>query len=45
MESDSLFVATGVAPNTDGLGLENTSITMNKKGYIEVDEHLETAAS
>ena len=44
MESDALFVATGVTPNTEGLGLENTSITTNKKGYIESNEYLETKA-
>jgi dihydrolipoamide dehydrogenase len=42
MESDALFVATGVIPMTRGLGLENTDVTMNKRGYIEVDEYLET---
>ena len=42
MESDALFVATGVQPNSDSLGLENTQITTNKRGYIEVDDFLET---
>lgn len=45
MESDGLFVATGVEPMTKGLWLENTSIKTNKKGYIEVDEYLETSVS
>jgi len=44
MESDALFVATGVIPMTKGLGLENTDITTNKRGYIEVNSHLETKA-
>lgn len=44
MESDSLFVATGVIPNTENLGLENTSIQLNSKGYIQVNEYLETWA-
>lgn len=42
MESDALFVATWVVPNTDWLGLENTNISTNKRGYIEVNNHLET---
>lgn len=42
---DALFVATGVVPNTNGLGLENTSIKTNDKGYIEANDHLETTAS
>lgn len=45
MQSDALFVATGVRPMTDELGLENTSITTNARWYIEVDEYLETNAS
>lgn len=45
MESDALFVATGVVPNTDNLWLENTQITTNKRWYIEVNDHLETQAS
>ncbi len=45
MQSDALFVATGVRPNSDEIGLENTSITINKKWYIEVNEYLETKVS
>lgn len=37
-----LLVAVGRTPNTAGLGLENTGITLDKKGYIEVNEHLQT---
>ncbi len=39
---DALFMATGVAPNTDNLGLENTPIATYERGYIEVNEYLET---
>ncbi|PJC36851.1 dihydrolipoamide dehydrogenase [Candidatus Peregrinibacteria bacterium CG_4_9_14_0_2_um_filter_53_11] len=44
MGGDALLVATGVRPNTDTLGLENTSIKLNQRGFIEVDDHLRTAA-
>ena len=44
IESDALFVATGVKPMTKGLWLKNTNITTSEKGYIEVDEYLETKA-
>ncbi|MCD5375434.1 dihydrolipoyl dehydrogenase [Candidatus Gracilibacteria bacterium] len=44
MQSDALFVATGVKPMTEGLGLENTSVTLSARGYIEVDEYLQTEA-
>ena len=42
MESDALFVATGVKPMSHDLGLENTDILVNRNGYIEVNEYLET---
>lgn len=40
-EADQLFLATGVRPATQDLGLEHTSIKSNK-GFIVVDDHLET---
>ncbi|SCA58821.1 Mycothione reductase [Chlamydiales bacterium SCGC AB-751-O23] len=43
LESDALLVATGVEPNTSSLGLENTQIQTNKKGYIEINDFLETS--
>ncbi|MBT4936650.1 FAD-dependent oxidoreductase, partial [Candidatus Peregrinibacteria bacterium] len=42
MEADSLLVATGVVPNSDDLGLENTSIKMDERGYITPNEYMET---
>lgn len=42
IKGDNLLVATGVKPNTNTLGLENTKIKTNKFGYIEVDKCLET---
>jgi mycothione reductase len=44
LEGDALLVATGIVPNTDDLGLEHTGIRRNAKGFIEVDDHLRTAA-
>ncbi|XDD51794.1 dihydrolipoyl dehydrogenase [Leptospira sp. WS92.C1] len=45
LESESLLVATGIRPNTDGLALSNTTIQTDKNGYIQVNEYLETTAS
>ena len=42
LTSDALLVATGVTPNTDMLGLENTSIQRTEKGFIKVNDHLRT---
>ena len=42
MQSEAFLVATGVIPETDHLGLENTSIKRTSEGYIEVDDRLQT---
>ena len=38
-----LLVATGRRPNTDDLGLENTGIARDERGYIRVNDELETS--
>ena len=42
LRGSHLLVAVGREPNTADLGLENTNITLDKEGYIEVNEHLQT---
>lgn len=42
IESDQLLVATGRTPNTDTLALEKTGVKTDQKGYIAVDEFLQT---
>ena len=42
LRGSHLLVAVGRTPNTADLALENTGITLNKKGYIDVNEHLQT---
>jgi pyruvate/2-oxoglutarate dehydrogenase complex dihydrolipoamide dehydrogenase (E3) component len=37
-----LLLATGRVPNTHDLGLENTGIKVNARGYIQVDDQLQT---
>ncbi len=37
-----LLIAVGRAPNTDDLGLAAAGIAVDKRGYIEVDERLQT---
>ncbi len=39
-----LLLATGRRPNSDGLNLQNTSINVDRRGYIEVDEFCATTA-
>jgi pyruvate/2-oxoglutarate dehydrogenase complex dihydrolipoamide dehydrogenase (E3) component len=38
-----VLLAVGRRPNTDSLGIENTAIKLDQKGYIEVDEQLQTS--
>ncbi len=40
---DRVLVAIGRRPNTENLGLENTKVRINEKGFIEVDEQRRTA--
>lgn len=45
IEGTHLLVATGRSPNTRGIGLEeNAGVHLNGRGYITVDEYLETTA-
>jgi dihydrolipoamide dehydrogenase len=44
LKGDYCLVAVGRRPYTDGLGLENVGITLDKAGRIEVDEQLRTSA-
>jgi dihydrolipoamide dehydrogenase len=41
-EGTHLLVATGVRPNTDILDVEKAGVKTNKRGYIEVNEYMET---
>jgi dihydrolipoamide dehydrogenase len=40
---DRVLVAVGRRPNSKDLGLEHTSVEVNDKGYIQVDEKLRTS--
>jgi len=37
-----VLLATGRRPNTDDLGLENAGVTVDSRGYIQVDDQLRT---
>ncbi len=38
-----VLISIGRTPNTDGLGLENTQVTLDARGFVQVDEQLRTA--
>ncbi|MBC3377074.1 glutathione-disulfide reductase [Pseudomonas sp. SWRI92] len=41
--ADCVFYATGRRPMLDNLGLENTGVTLDEKGFVQVNEKYETA--
>ncbi|AIC15067.1 dihydrolipoyl dehydrogenase family protein [Nitrososphaera viennensis] len=43
IESDQLLLATGRVPNSDTLALDLAGVRVDKRGYIAVDEFLETS--
>jgi mercuric reductase len=44
VRADQLLVATGRAPNTDGLNLEAAGVALDARGAIIVDDHMRTNA-
>jgi len=42
MTADGLLIATGVVPNNDTLKLQNTDIVLTRKGFLKVDDRLQT---
>ena len=44
LEGSHLLVATGRTPNTEGIGLELAGIATTARGFIQVNERLETTA-
>jgi pyruvate/2-oxoglutarate dehydrogenase complex dihydrolipoamide dehydrogenase (E3) component len=44
IEGTDLLVATGRTPNTRGIGVEAAGIELDTRGYIKVNERLETTA-
>jgi pyruvate/2-oxoglutarate dehydrogenase complex dihydrolipoamide dehydrogenase (E3) component len=45
LEGSHVLVATGRTPNTEGLGLELAGVELTDRGYIKVNERLQTTAS
>jgi pyruvate/2-oxoglutarate dehydrogenase complex dihydrolipoamide dehydrogenase (E3) component len=45
LEGTDLLVATGRTPNTEGIGLDFAGVELTERGYIKVNERLQTTAS
>jgi pyruvate/2-oxoglutarate dehydrogenase complex dihydrolipoamide dehydrogenase (E3) component len=44
LEGTHLLVATGRTPNTEGIGLDLAGVELTERGYVKVNERLETTA-
>ena len=44
LEGSDVLVATGRIPNTQNIGLDKTGVALDARGYIQVNERLETTA-
>ena len=44
IEGSDLLVATGRVPNTEGVGFERAGVKLDERGYIRVNDRLETTA-
>jgi pyruvate/2-oxoglutarate dehydrogenase complex dihydrolipoamide dehydrogenase (E3) component len=44
LEGSDLLAATGRTPNTAGIGLETLGVRLDNRGYIQVNDRLETSA-
>jgi pyruvate/2-oxoglutarate dehydrogenase complex dihydrolipoamide dehydrogenase (E3) component len=44
IEGSDILVATGRIPNTYGIGLDSAGVDLDDRGYIRVNERLETSA-
>src|ERR1700726_2322513 len=45
IEGSDILVAAGRIPNTAGIGLDKAGVELDGRGYIRVNERLETTAS
>ncbi len=44
LHADCIFYATGRRPMLDNLGLENTQVALDERGFIQVDEQYQTSS-
>jgi pyruvate/2-oxoglutarate dehydrogenase complex dihydrolipoamide dehydrogenase (E3) component len=44
LEGSDVLVATGRTPNTSGIGLDTLGVRLDERGYVQVNDRLETSA-
>ena len=42
LSTDQVLLAASFVPNSDSLGLENTGVTLDQRGFVEIDEQMAT---
>jgi dihydrolipoamide dehydrogenase len=42
LEAEQALIAIGFKPNTNGLGLEQAGVKISERGFVEIDERMET---
>lgn len=42
LEADTVLVAIGFVPYTDGLNLESAGVELDDRGWVQIDEHMQT---
>jgi len=42
LQADKVLIAVGRRPNSDGLGLENTQVQIDKQGFVTIDQSCRT---
>ncbi|MGH2607267.1 MAG: dihydrolipoyl dehydrogenase [Anaerolineales bacterium] len=42
LEAEQAMVATGFRPNTEGLGLEKSGVSVDRRGFVEIDSRMAT---
>jgi mercuric reductase len=45
VKGEELLLATGVAPNSDNMGLETAGVKVDSRGFVKVNKELRTSAS
>src|SRR3954470_16503107 len=43
LEVDAIVVSVGRRPRSEGIGLEDSGVQIDERGYVQVDDHLRTA--
>jgi mercuric reductase len=42
IQGDQILMATGRRPNTDGIGLEKAGVEVDGKGFVKINQHMQT---